>query len=102
MLFIIVYGTFKARSSLQLHGIFLKYATKVIQKNKAIVSLIPIFIALLIGLAILIMLELKGFWSAAHIDFDINQLFYDFRDGDTTFFTVLIGVQAIWGLCFIK
>lgn len=46
--------------------------------------------------------ELKCLWSSAAISFTSDEAYYQFKPGQTTFWTVLVFIQAVWGLSFIK
>jgi hypothetical protein len=65
-------------------------------------AFIPIFLAIFILFVIIIVWELKSLWSSAAISFSPDEVYYEFQSGSTTFLTVLIMIQFIWGLSFIK
>ena len=63
---------------------------------------IPMFLVILTLFMLIVAFEVKCLWSSAGIYFDQHRIFYQFQPGQTTPWTVLVIIQAIWGLTFIK
>jgi hypothetical protein len=103
LLLVTVYFTLRGNpASLAIHGNYLKYSTKVITEHKMLLIYIPIFMTVLILFLLLLGFELKSLWSSAAISFTPDDAYYQFQAGQTTFWTMLVFVQAVWGLSFIK
>ena len=49
-----------------------------------------------------ITLELRSLWSSAPVHFNNAFVFWQFNPGSTTFWTVMVFIQTVWGLAFIK
>ena len=99
---IIMLGAFKSRQCFDLHGIFLKYATKVISNRPSILIYILIFTGIFVLFLMLVALELKSLWSFSSIYYEPESVYYKFTSGSTTFFSLLVGVQVVWGCSFIQ
>lgn len=56
---------------------------------------------ILVLFALIVLYELRSFWSSGAGVFDENSLYYTF-DGSTSFKNILLAIQIIWGLSFIK
>lgn len=64
---------------------------------------ILLFTVFLFLFAVLLVLEFSAFWGGGHLIFDRNQsIFYIFKSGGATLGTVILVIQAIWGLSFLK
>jgi hypothetical protein len=67
-----------------------------------ILAYIPIFMAAFVLFLFVIAFELQCLWSSSGISFSSDYLYYQFQAGQTTLWTVIVFIQAIWGLSFIK
>lgn len=58
---------------------------------------------ILLAFVCLIVLEFSAFWMSGTLTFDKNKdLFYGIQGALPIVFSVLLGIQAVWGLSFIK
>ena len=99
---IVALGAFKSKACLDMHGVFLYHATQLIKSKIQIVVFIPIFLAVFTLFIVIVIWELKSFWSSAPISFSQEEVYYKFKSGSTTFGTVIVFFQFLWGLSFIK
>ena len=81
---------------------FMKFATDMISSERKLMVYIPIFLAILTLFLLSVTFELRSLWSSAPVSFNTKQVFYQFQPGSTTPWTVLIFIQTVWGLAFIK
>lgn len=103
ILVVILLTVCKNRDSWRMHAIFLKYATYVIKARLSTLIFIPIFFVFLVLFAMILVLEFTAFWTTGQIYFDSEKNLYHTTSGFwPTFLTVLLVVQAIWGLTFLK
>jgi len=64
--------------------------------------LIPIFIALSIGLIALCWFQLLSYWSHSNLQFHQHDVYYQPEGIFANIMQVLDLIEFIWGLCFLK
>lgn len=101
---IIILSTCKNRRSLEMNGVFLDNATKMLRSDKwGTFFYIPLFIALLTCFILLIVYEFRSFWAGGSLAFDANKsLFWEFNSPGPIILSSFMIVQIIWGLSFLK
>lgn len=103
MLIIIALTFLKNRSSLRIHGIFLNYSTQFLKDRPITLLYIPLFLAFLVSFIIIIVLEFSSFWTTGDLNFSPSEgLFHKPVGVGPIVFTVLLAIQTIWGLVFLK
>ena len=95
-------GVVAMRPSLKFHAIFLSHSTKLISSNWRILWYIPIFMIVLVLFVLMIILEVRSFWSSAAMATSEEELYPSLDSGTTALWTFLVFIQFLWGLCFIK
>ena len=103
ILIVILLTVCKNRDSWRMHAIFLKYATYMIKSRPGTLAYIPIFFAILVCFVIIVVLEFTAFWTTGTIVFDhTKSLYHTFTGFLPVFLSILLIIQTIWGLTFIK
>lgn len=103
MLIVIVTTFIKNQSSLRIHGIFLTYSTHFIRDRPLTLLYIPLFLLFLIAFIIMIVLEFSSFWTTGDLSFSSNEgLFHKPVGVGPIVLSVFVGIQAVWGLVFLK
>lgn len=103
LLLLIVCGICKNREAIRVHGIFLSYGTKVFSSKPSTFFYILFFLAILVLFVMLLMLEFTGYWTSGSLNFTPSTNIYKDLTGQfPTIMTVLLFIQGIWGLGFIK
>jgi hypothetical protein len=95
-------GAFRSKACLDMHGVFLYHATQLVKQNIKIIVFVPIFLVVFSLFIVVILWELKSLWSSAPLIFSEEKVYYSFKSGSTTLATVVIFLQFLWGLSFIK
>jgi hypothetical protein len=101
---IIALGLFRNRNSVRMNGVWMTKATQMLRSAKCGAFLyIPLFIGFLIGFIFLIILEFRAFWTGSSLYFDREKsIFWEFHATAPTILCVLLILQSIWGLSFLK
>ena len=103
VLVIIVLTICKNTDSWKMHAIFLSYATKMIGDRCLTFLYIPIFFVAIVGFVVILVLEFTAYWSNGSLSFDADKsLFYELSGAGKIILTILLIIQGIWGLSFIK
>jgi hypothetical protein len=104
LFFIIALSSCKNRRALDMNGVFLDAAAKMLRSSKWTSFLyIPLFMAFLTGFIFLIIYEFRSFWAGGNIKFDANEsIFYQFNSPGPIVLSVFLVIQAIWGFSFLK
>ena len=89
------------RSTLKFFVRFVDYSTEIVSNNKLLIIYIPLFLGILVVFMLGIGFELKCLWSSTEVEFSKENVFYTFK-GQTTLWSVLVFIQAVWGLAWIK
>lgn len=91
------------RSSIKICGAFLAESTRFVKDNPCVLVYIPIFILLLAGFLVMMLQEYRSFMTSGTATFDASSSLYYLSTGTgQTILTVLLVIQFIWGLSFLK
>lgn len=95
---------FEHRREIDMLGIFMEHSTKVLKDDRCCVfAYILLFWAFTFGFLMLLIWEFKCFWGGGELSFDKDKsVFWEFKGVGSTILTVLLGLQAYWGLSFLK
>lgn len=95
---------FEHRREIEMLGIFMQHSTKVLKDDKCFVfAYILLFWVFTFGFLMLLIWEFKRFWGGGALTFDKDKsVFWEFEGASSTFLTVLLAIQAYWGLSFLK
>ena len=104
MTVLIVLAVFKNCYSMRLHAIFLKAASQVVKWRKSLVLYILMYLIILVLLVALVLFEFVGFWANGRKIFLPAQYVYYKIEGFTfsTGVIVILAIQLLWGISFIK
>lgn len=103
LLIFAVLSTCKNPNSLRMHSIFLKWSTVVLKDRILTTLYIPLFMLILAMFIGLLIFEFTGFWTGGNIDFDPHyNIYHELSGVFPTIMTVILVVQMIWGLSFVK
>ena len=103
VLIIILLTICKNTDSWKMHAIFLSYATKMLLDRCLTFLYIPIFFAVIVGFVVILVLEFTAYWSSGSVSFDANKsLFYELSGVGPIILSILLIIQGLWGLTFIK
>ena len=102
LLVTIVLGWKREKGTFQLYSEFLTYACRMIGEQKILLLYIPLFLLIMALFLFGVAMELRSLWSSSGVSFSQSQVFWQFTGGSTTFWTILVVVQLVWGLAFIK
>lgn len=92
------------RREIDMFGIFMEHSTKVLRDDRCCVfTYILLFWVCTFGFLILLIWEFKCYWGGGKITFDKEKsVFWEFEGAGSTILTALLGIQAYWGLSFLK
>lgn len=104
MLLVLVCSYCEHRKDMELFGIFMNHGTKMLGGSKCCTFLyILLFWVCTLGFLALLVFEFKCFWGGGNLTFDKEKsVYWEFEGAGSTILTVLLVIQAYWGLNFLK
>lgn len=93
---------FYFRQQILLNEVFLYHSTRLTRSNIPMFYYIPVFILLAFGLLALTIFEFLSFWSIPDPVFKPNRPFYKISGVGFQFLSLLVLIQFIWGLAFLR
>jgi hypothetical protein len=103
LLFIIILASiWLYRKQVGVSAIFLDEGTKFTANKPSTIFYIFLFFALTLGFFSMILLEYKGLISVGAPSFDSSELYYKVNTHGMWATWVVLGIQLVWGLFFLK
>lgn len=102
ILLIILLTICKNTDSWRMHSIFLSYSTKMISHRCTTLFYIPIFAVILVAFIAMLVLEFTAFWSYGTVTFSKHNVYQEIRSPTGIVLSMVLVVQGVWGLTFIK
>lgn len=90
------------KSQLRISSIFLSQAPRFVCSNCNVLAYVPLFLLLLIVLVVVSIFELLSFWSIPTPQFDSQKIFYSMTGIGYVYMSVLVAIQLLWGLSFLR
>ena len=102
LLITIYLGWKNEKGTFRMYEEFMHFGTEMVTADLWRMLYVPIFVVVLVLFLLFVSMELRSLWSSAPIYFSTQYVFYQFTPGGTTFWSVIVFIQAVWGLTFIK